>query len=155
MPTFPPSLTLEQLNLVFFSNRLSVDLGIRLTALRADALEGEMSVDERHLRPGGIMNGGISLLLIETFGSIATAATLDFPRQNALGIQVSANHLAIARPGDQLRIVAQPVHVGRTTQIWEVSIRNETDRLVCSGRITMLVTDSPLEKRPAKEPAKG
>jgi 1,4-dihydroxy-2-naphthoyl-CoA hydrolase len=135
--------SLESINKIFTTGQLHESFGIKLTAVDNNSITGQLTVDERHLRPGNIMNGGVSLVLIETMGSVSSFLFLDSEKQNAFGIQVSANHLSIARPGDVLTAKSQAVHIGKTTQIWDVNISNQKGKLVSSGRITMLVTDMP------------
>lgn len=137
---------IDAIKKVFNAGHLPGAFGINLTEVTENSMTAELTVDERHLRPGNIMNGGISLLLIETMGSVSSCLFLDIERQNAFGIQVSANHLSIARPGDVLSAKSSAVHIGKTTQIWDVNITNQKGKLVCSGRITMLVTEQPLQK---------
>lgn len=130
---------------IFIKNQLPESFGIDITSVEKDSVTGTLTVDERHLRPGNIMNGGVSLVLLETMGSISTCLYIDPKQFNAFGIQVSANHLSVARPGDVLTARSRPVHVGRTTQVWDVEITNQKGKLVSSGRITMLVTEAPLQ----------
>lgn len=111
-------------------------------------MTAKLMVDSRHLRPGGIVNGAVFLAIIETVGSVAGRCTLKSPDQNSVGIQVNANHLRTATIGDVLTAVARPAHIGRTTQLWDVSISNQQGKKVSSGRITLLVVDkSVVEKR--------
>lgn len=140
------SLSLEAINKVFTKGQLPESFGITVTEVGKDSVTGELKVDERHLRPGNIMNGGVSLVLIETMGSVSSCLYIDMDKQNAFGIQVSANHLSVARPGDILTAKSSAVHIGKTTQIWDVNISNQKGKLVSSGRITMLVTEMPLQK---------
>lgn len=140
------NLTIESINKVFTSGQLPESFGIKITQVDKDSITGELTVDERHLRPGKIMNGGVSLVLIETMGSVSSCLFIDMEKQNAFGIQVSANHLSVARPGDVLTAKSTAVHIGKTTQIWDVNISNQKGKLVSSGRITMLVTEMPLQK---------
>jgi 1,4-dihydroxy-2-naphthoyl-CoA hydrolase len=137
-------LTLENIKKAFTQGQLPESFGIEITEIGEDSITGTLTVDERHLRPGKIMNGGVSLVLIETMGSVSSCLYLDFEKQNAFGIQVSANHLSIARPGDKLTAKSKAVHIGKTTQIWDVTITNQKEKLISSGRITMLVTEKPL-----------
>ncbi len=139
-------MNLENYKTVFSKGLLPESFGIELTAVEKDSMTGTLKVDHRHLRPGNIMNGGVSLVLIETMGSVSSCLHLDIERQNAFGIQVSANHLGIAREGDILTAKSLAVHIGRTTQIWDVNITNQKGKLISSGRITMLVTEQPLTK---------
>ncbi len=129
---------------IFIRGQLPESFGINITAVEKDSVSGTLTVDHRHLRPGNIMNGGVSLVLLETVGSVSTCLFIDPAQYNAFGIQVTANHLSVARPGDILTARSTPVHIGKTTQVWDVNITNQKGKLVSSGRITMLVTESPL-----------
>lgn len=137
---------IEAIKKVFNAGHLPDAFGIELVEVTDNSMTATLTVDERHLRPGNIMNGGISLLLIETMGSVSSCLFLDIEKQNAFGIQVSANHIGIARPGDVLSAKSVAIHIGKTTQIWDVNISNQKGKMVSSGRITMLVTDQPLQK---------
>lgn len=139
-------MTLEKFKEIFTHNQLPETFGIELIAVDKDSVTGTLVVDHRHLRPGNIMNGGVSLVLIETMGSVSSCLYLDVERQNAFGIQVSANHLGMARPGDILVAKSKAVHVGKTTQVWDVNINNQNGKLISTGRITMLVTEQGLMK---------
>ncbi len=129
---------------IFIKGQLPESFGIDITLVEKDSVTGTLVVDHRHLRPGNIMNGGVSLVLLETMGSISTCLYIEPEKYNAFGIQVNANHLAVARPGDVLSAKSTPVHIGKTTQVWDVNITNQKGKLVSSGRITMLVTEAPL-----------
>lgn len=139
--TLRTQLTLENIKDHSIKGQLPEAFGIEIVDVGEDYMVGRLTVDERHLRPGNIMNGGVSLVLIETLGSFSSYLYIDPEKQNAFGIQVSANHLSIARPGDVLTAKSSPVHIGRTTQIWDVNITNQKNKIVSSGRITMLVTE--------------
>lgn len=130
----------EQQNLGQHLGKFSELMGLSIT-VENQAVIAEMIIDERHLRPGNIMNGGVSLMLIETVGSMSSFLHIDSSKKNAFGLQVNANHVSMGLPGDKLRAQAKAVHLGKTTHIWDVDITNQNKRLVCSGRITMMVTD--------------
>ncbi len=133
--------SLEQIQNVFMKDQLPESFGIEIQEVGEDFVIGVLTVDSRHLRPGNIMNGGVSLVLIETMGSISSCLYIDLAKQNSFGIQVNANHISIALPGDKLTARSKAIHIGKTTQIWDVDISNQKGKLVSSGRITMLVTD--------------
>ncbi len=137
---FAPNVTLAAIK-VGLKDTFAETLGLEMNEIGDDFLRGKITVDKRHLRPGSIMNGGVSLGLIETVGSIAARCVIHDQPKNSLGIQVSANHLQVARPGDVLTTTATAVHIGRSTHIWDVAIENQKGRLICSGRITMLIVD--------------
>lgn len=136
------SLTLEKIRQHSIKGQLPEAFGIDIEEFGENFMVGSLTVDHRHLRPGNIMNGGVSLVLIETLGSFSSYLKINPEKQNAFGIQVNANHIAIARPGDKLTARSQAVHLGKTTHIWDVNITNQNGKLVSSGRITMLVTDN-------------
>ena len=119
-------------------------LGIEITAVADDCLEGRMPVDGRTHQPMGLLHGGASVALAETLGSIAAALRLpDRTTQACVGLEINANHLKGVRDG-WVRGRATPVHIGRSTQVWEIRITHEeTGALVCISRITMAVIDLP------------
>lgn len=141
--TLKNKLTLENIKEHSIKGQLPEAFGIDIVEVGSDSMTGRLTVDERHLRPGKIMNGGVSLVLIETLGSFSSYLHINPQTQNAFGIQVTANHLSIAKPGDVLTAKSSAVHIGRTTQVWDVNITNQNGKMVSSGRITMLVTDMP------------
>jgi 1,4-dihydroxy-2-naphthoyl-CoA hydrolase len=135
-------LSLEEIRTHSIKGQLPESFGIDVMEAGDDYLVCSLKVDQRHLRPGNIMNGGVSLVLIETVGSFSSYLMINPEKQNAFGIQVSANHISVARFGDFLMARSKPIHLGRTTHIWEVVITNQLNKLVSSGRITMLVTET-------------
>lgn len=137
---------LDKIKNAFTKGQLPETFGIEITKVEKDSVTGTLTVDHRHLRPGNIMNGGVSLVLIETLGSVSSCLYIDVEKQNTFGIQVNANHISVAHNGDVLTAKSKAVHVGKTTQIWDVDITNQKGKLISSGRITMLVTDRPLPK---------
>ncbi|MBT9393654.1 PaaI family thioesterase [Hymenobacter sp. NST-14] len=136
-------MTLEQLNQWVSTRPTLADvLGIKLTALTPDYLEGRMPVDGRTHQPMGLLHGGASVALAETLGSIAAHTRLADPtKQACVGLEINANHLKGVRDGYVIGR-ASALHVGRSTQVWEIRITHEqTGALVCISRITMSVID--------------
>ena len=118
-------------------------LGMEITAVEADYLEGRMPVDGRTHQPMGLLHGGASVAFAETLGSIAATLRVDRTKQACVGLEINANHLKGVRNG-WVRGRATPIHVGRSTQVWEIRITHEeTGALVCISRITMAVVDLP------------
>jgi 1,4-dihydroxy-2-naphthoyl-CoA hydrolase len=133
------TITLDRVKEIFIKQQLPETFGVDISKVEAESVTGLLTVDERHLRPGNIMNGGVSLVLIETLGSISSCLFIDLEKENAFGIQVSANHLGMARRGDVLTATTKSVHIGKTTHVWDVTIKKQDNKLICSGRITMMV----------------
>jgi len=118
-------------------------LGIEITELTDEYLEGRMPVDGRTHQPAGLLHGGASVALAETLGSLAATLRVDRTKQACVGLEINANHLKGVRNG-WVRGRATPVHLGRSTQVWEIRITHEeTGALVCISRITMAVIDLP------------
>jgi len=59
----------------------------------------------------------------------------------AVGLEINANHVRSVRAGYVIG-VATPLHLGRTTQIWQVMITDPQDRLVCVSRVTMAILNN-------------
>lgn len=123
-------------------NRRSPDnalgsLGIVITEQGEDFLRGTMPVDHRTKQPFGLLHGGASVLLAETLASLAANLCLEDPaHQQAVGLEINANHLRAVTEG-MVTGTARPVHVGRSTQVWEIRIEDERARLVCLSRLTL------------------
>ena len=120
------------------ANTMMEALGIRITAVGDDWLAGSMPVDQRTHQPYGLLHGGASVALAETLGSTAAMLTLDPERELAVGLDINANHIRGVRCGT-VTGTAKALHIGRTTQVWEIRIENEEGALVCISRITMAV----------------
>lgn len=132
--------TLEELKGQFNSKpHLASHLGIELTELGADFLKGRMPVDDRTRQPFGLLHGGASCVLAETLGSYAAALVVDREEGRIVGLEINANHVKAATDGYVVG-TARPVHVGRTTQVWDIRIEAEaTGALVCISRLTVAV----------------
>lgn len=115
-------------------------LGIRYTQVGEDFLSASMPVDARTKQPAGILHGGASVALAETLGSTGANMVLDRDKQLAVGLEINANHIRAMREG-MVHGTARPLHIGGSTQVWEIRIKDEKDRLVCVSRITMAVLD--------------
>jgi uncharacterized protein (TIGR00369 family) len=112
-------------------------LGIRFTELGDDFLRGTMPVDARTIQPYGLLHGGSSVLLAETLGSTAgNLCTADGRR--CVGIEINANHVRAMTHGD-VTGTARPLHVGGSTQVWEIRIEDADGRLACVSRLTLAV----------------
>jgi len=115
-------------------------LGIRYTEVGDDFLSASMPVDARTKQPAGILHGGASVALAETLGSTGANLVVDRDKKLCVGLEINANHIRAMRDGE-VRGTARPLHIGGTTQVWEIKIADDKDRLVCVSRITMAVLD--------------
>ena len=128
--------TLEALNASSRGTAME-PLGIAFTEIGHDFLRATMPVDDRTRQPYGLLHGGASALLAETLGSTAGMLCVEEGR-GCVGIEINANHLRGVRSGT-VTGTARPLHVGRSTQVWEIRIEDEAGRLVCVSRLTLAV----------------
>lgn len=131
--------SVEDLN-VYQRETLVSHLGIRYVEVGEDFLSAVMPVDHRTKQPAGILHGGASVALAETLGSTGANMVLDRDKKLAVGLEINANHVRAMREG-HVKGTARPLHLGGSTQVWEIRISDEKDRLVCVSRITMAVLD--------------
>ncbi|HEX2668728.1 MAG TPA: hotdog fold thioesterase [Gammaproteobacteria bacterium] len=131
--------TVEDLN-AYQRETLVSHLGIRYTEVGEDYLSAVMPVDSRTKQPAGILHGGASVALAETLGSTGANLVVDHDKQLCVGLEINANHVRAMREGE-VKGTARPLHLGGTTQVWEIKITDHKDRLVCVSRITMAVLD--------------
>jgi uncharacterized protein (TIGR00369 family) len=117
---------------------LAEALGIALVEAGPDQVVATMPVDHRTHQPFGLLHGGASVALAETVASIGAWLNVDRETQGAVGIEINANHLKAKREGT-VTATATPIHRGRTTQVWSVSIVDEAGALVCVSRCTLAV----------------
>ena len=126
----------EDLNTGLISNMCS-HLGMEITELGEDFLRGTLPVDERTKQPMGLLHGGASVTLAESLGSIAGTLACD-QNQYCVGLEINANHLKSATSG-VVTGTARPIHIGRTTQVWEIKIENDKGQMTCISRLTLAV----------------
>ena len=129
--------------LALASRGLADALGIEVVELAPERVVATMPVDDRTRQPFGVLHGGASVALAETAVSLGAWRSIDRTRFGAFGLEINANHVRAVAEG-VVRVVATPVHRGRTTQVWTAEIRDDRERLVCVARCTMAVV--PLER---------
>jgi 1,4-dihydroxy-2-naphthoyl-CoA hydrolase len=113
-------------------------LGIEFLEVGDDYLSARLPVDARTVQPYGILHGGASMALAETLGSAAAIWCVDRAEKMCVGLDINANHVRAARSGHVIG-TARPLHLGTSTQVWEIRIEDEQARLVCIARLTMAV----------------
>ena len=118
---------------------------MRVTEIGEDHVRGTMPVDARTRQPFGLLHGGASVALAESLGSLAANLVLDGDTSMAVGLEINANHLRAVTSGHVIG-TARPLHLGRSTQVWEIRIEDADANLVCISRLTMAV----VPRRPGK-----
>jgi 1,4-dihydroxy-2-naphthoyl-CoA hydrolase len=113
-------------------------VGIEYVEVGDDYIKASMPVDRRTSQPFGLLHGGASVVLAETLGSTAANWCINPDQKICVGLEINANHVRSARAGYVFG-VAKPIHLGTSTQLWEVHIHDEQAKLVCVSRLTLAV----------------
>jgi 1,4-dihydroxy-2-naphthoyl-CoA hydrolase len=115
-------------------------LDLRFTEIGPDFLRGTLPVDSRTTQPFGLLHGGASAALAETLGSVAAQHCVDMSRFYCVGLEINSNHIRSARSG-RVTGTARPAHIGSRSQVWEIRIEDDRQRLVCISRLTVMVLE--------------
>ncbi|HRI88334.1 MAG TPA: hotdog fold thioesterase [Candidatus Hydrogenedentes bacterium] len=113
-------------------------LGIHFTEIGADFLSAKMPVDNRTAQPAGLLHGGASVVLAESLGSMGSYLLVDPETCRCVGLDVNANHVRSANSGHVIG-TARPIHIGKSTHVWEIRVCNDADELICISRLTMAI----------------
>ena len=119
------------------TNTLMETLSIEYTEIGEDYLVAKMPVNTKVHQPDGVLHGGAMVALGESVGSAAAIVFMDSNNFNIRGIEISANHVRGIREG-YVYAKAKPMHLGRTTQVWEIKVTDEEDRLVSAIKLTTI-----------------
>lgn len=129
-------------------NTMAEYIGIEFTEYGNDYLIARMPIDYRTVQPLRIVNGGAYCVLAETVGSLAANLAIDRTKYVAVGLDINANHVRSAHEGNgYVYGTAKPIHLGRTTQVWEIKITDEKGKLNCISRLTMAVIELKKDER--------
>ena len=118
-------------------NTMSEHLGIVFTDIGDDYMTATMPITERNKQPIGIMHGGASCVLAETVGSTAANCCVD-DKHYCVGLDINTNHIRSITKG-KVTAIARPFHLGKSTQVWGIEIKNEENKLISITRLTMMV----------------
>lgn len=111
-------------------------LGIEIVSLDKALVVLTMPVDQRTHQPAGFLHGGASVALAETAASIGGLLHVNPEEVNIFGIEINANHIKSKRDGI-VTAKATPLHIGKSTMVWEINIIDEQDELICISRCTV------------------
>lgn len=119
-------------------NTLLEALGIEVTHIEEGKVIATMPVDGRTRQPFGILHGGASVALAETVASVGAYELVDKEVEAVAGQEINANHV---RPKNEgvVTAVGTVLHQGRSSQVWDIKITDEQNRLICVSRCTMAV----------------
>ena len=140
--------SLEILN-HFSQKSLIHHLGIEFIEVGDQFLRAKMPVDQRTMQPYRLLHGGASCVLIETTANAAANFCVDPEHKVCVGLEINVNHIKAVHSGVVFSI-AEPLHIGRMTQVWNVRIYNEHEKLTAVGRLTVAVIDKQKHEKPAE-----
>jgi 1,4-dihydroxy-2-naphthoyl-CoA hydrolase len=134
----PP--TLEALN-ASNANTMMENLGIEYVEVGDDYIVAKMPVDGRTVQPFRILHGGASVSLAESVGSVASICCIDLSKQQAVGLEINANHLSSAREGSFVFGRVSPIRIGKTIHVWQIDITDANGKKICVSRLTMAIVE--------------
>jgi len=129
--------TLEAVN-EMSQNTLGAHLNMIFTDIGADYITASMPVNHTTHQPMGLLHGGASAALAETVGSVAGWLCINKEKQNCVGLELNCNHVKGKREGT-VYATARPLHIGGSTQVWDIRILDEQEKLICVSRLTIAV----------------
>jgi 1,4-dihydroxy-2-naphthoyl-CoA hydrolase len=119
-------------------NTMADLLDIKFTEIGDNYLKATMPVGPKTHQPYGLLHGGASAALAETVGSVASWLAIDRAKQICVGIEINCNHIRAKKNG-LVTAIAEPLHIGATTHVWDIKIRDEKEKLVCVSRLTVAI----------------
>lgn len=128
---------LEKLNSINKNTMMEV-LGIEYLEARNGYLKARMPVDKRTWQPEKLLHGGASMALAETLGSVGSAIMVNLDEYEVRGSQLSANHIKSAKKGWVFG-EAILLHKGRNTHVWNIDIKDESEKLISTCRLTNFI----------------
>ena len=136
MRIWKQAVSVEQLDAIHIGTAVE-HLGIEFVEVGDDFIKARVPVDQRTKQPYGLLHGGVSVVLAEALGSCGAAYAAP-EGHRCVGLDINANHLKSATSG-WVTGITRPVHIGRSTQVWQIELRNDAGELTCVSRITMAV----------------
>lgn len=135
---FKKDLTLEKIPK--YKETMGSFLEMKFVEIGEDYLKMSMPVNEKTIQPYGFVHGGASCTLAETVGSIASALVIDVEKYYCVGLEINANHLKSVTSGI-VTSVCTPLHLGKTTHVWDIKIYDDKERLYCVSRLTVAILE--------------
>ncbi|RDI36945.1 PaaI family thioesterase [Falsibacillus pallidus] len=121
-----------------YENTLIGTLGMEFVEIGKGKVVATMPVDERTRQPFGYLHGGASVALAETVASVGAVELIDLEKEICFGLEINANHIRAKKDG-VVTAIAEAVHRGKSTMVWEIKIVDEEEKLICTSRCTMAV----------------
>lgn len=119
-------------------NTMAEFLELSWEEMGEDYLKLSMPVNAKTRQPYGFLHGGASCVLAETVGSVASALVIDRDKFYCVGLEINANHLRGVSEGS-VTAVAKPLHLGKSTHVWDIKIFDDKQNLFCVSRLTVAI----------------
>jgi len=130
--------SLERANSLSINTMMEV-LDIECIEIGSNFIKSRMPVNSKTHQPAGLLHGGASAALIESIGSMGSVLLIDIEKEVPVGLEINANHIAGIKDGFVVA-TGKIVHAGKRTHVWQVDIHEEgTERLICTGRLTVMI----------------
>lgn len=113
-------------------------LGIHFTPTDDESVRAEMPINSSTRQYFGILHGGASLTLAETVAGAGSLRMAGFDKK-VCGLQVTGNHVGMSPTEGKVIGVATPIHIGRSTHVWNVDVRDESGKLISTERVTNMI----------------
>jgi 1,4-dihydroxy-2-naphthoyl-CoA hydrolase len=134
---FNKNITLDDLSGIR-ANTMAEFLGLKWVEIGDNFLKMSMPVNDTTRQPYGFLHGGASCALAETVGSVASSLVIDTEKFYCVGLEINANHLRSVSEGI-VTATAQPLHLGRSTHVWDIKIYDDKEKLFCVSRLTVAI----------------
>ena len=121
-----------------FANTMAETLKMEWVEIGSDFLKLSMPVKNSTRQPYGFLHGGASCALAETIGSAGSALVIDREKYYCVGLEINANHLRSVKEGKVIA-TAKPLHLGKSTHVWDIKIHAENEKLICVSRLTVAI----------------
>ena len=121
-----------------FANTMAETLKMEWVEIGSDFLKLSMPVNNSTRQPYGFLHGGASCALAETIGSAGSALVIDREKYYCVGLEINANHLRSVKEG-KVVATAKPLHLGKSTHVWDIKIHAENEKLICVSRLTVAI----------------
>lgn len=137
MPIWFQKISIDDLTGIF-GNTIAEYLKLEWEEIGDDFLKLSMPVDNSTRQPYGFLHGGASCVLAETIGSAGSALVIDREKYYCVGLEINANHLRSVKDG-RVTATAKPLHLGKSTHVWDIKIHDDNAKLICVSRLTVAI----------------
>jgi uncharacterized protein (TIGR00369 family) len=125
----------------FFGARAPGLLGVVLDRVTPEAVEGHVDVSGALIAGTGFLFAPVVVALADSLAAVGTGEHIDFEANESFTtIELKCNFLGSAREGERVAGRCVPVHLGRSTHVWDVTVTNESrDRVIALFRNTQMI----------------